>query len=143
MGGGPEILKRGGVLYFRWCYISDFKGQNNVRNYKFLAKCFCQCFQIFSVFINNESLPMKSYQFFRIYKSFDKEREKTLMQRSMRKEKLREVGICFITGCFLKPFKMIINHFFYFASSFAVQFLLFDFRITQEISSKGEIGDSQ
>ena len=86
---------------------------------------------------------MKSYQFFRIYKSFDKEREKALMQRSMRKEKLREVGICFIAGCFLKPFKMIINHFFYFASSFAVQFLLFDFRITQEISSKGEIGDSQ
>ena len=97
----------------------------------------------FSVFINNESLPLKSYQFFRIYKSFDKEREKALIQQSMRKEKLREVGICFITGCFLKPFKMIINHFFYFASSFAVQFLLFHIRITQEISSKGEIGDSQ
>ena len=38
-----------------------------------------------------------------------KEREKTLIQQSMRKEKLRKVGLCFITGCFLKHFKMIIN----------------------------------
>ena len=68
---------------------------------------------------------MKSYTFFKIYKRLNKERQKALMQQSMRKEKLREVGICFITDCFLKPFKMIINLFFYFASSFAAQFLLF------------------
>ena len=30
----------------------------------------------------------------------------------MRKEKLRKVGLCFITGCCIKLFKMIINHFF-------------------------------
>ena len=30
---------------------------------------------------------MKSYQFLKIYKLFDKEKEKTLMQQSMRKEK--------------------------------------------------------
>ena len=41
---------------------------------------------------------MKSYQYFKICKRFDKEREKTLMQQSMRKEKLRKVGLCFITG---------------------------------------------
>ena len=46
----------------------------------------------------------------------------------MRKEKLKKVGLCFITGCFMKPFKMIIDLFFYFSSSFAVQFLLFDIR---------------
>ena len=28
-----------------------YKGQNNVRNYKFLAKYFCQYFQIFSIFV--------------------------------------------------------------------------------------------
>ena len=39
---------------------------------------------------------MKSYQFFKIYKRFYKEREKTVMQQSMRKEKLRKVGIFFI-----------------------------------------------
>ena len=46
----------------------------------------------------------------------------------MRKEKLRKIGLCFITGCFIKPFKMIINHFFYFSSSFAAQLWLFDIR---------------
>ena len=46
----------------------------------------------------------------------------------MRKEKLRKVGPCFITGCFIKPFKMIINHFFYFSSPFTAQFWHFDIR---------------
>ena len=32
----------------------------------------------------------------------------------MRKEKLRKVVFCFITGHFIKSFKMIINHFFLF-----------------------------
>ena len=54
---------------------------------------------------------MKSYQFFKIWKCFDKERDKTLMQHSLRKEKLKKVGLCFITGCFIKSFNMIINHF--------------------------------
>ena len=64
----------------------------------------------------NEYLPMKPFQFFKIYKRFDKEREKTLIQQSVRKEKLRKVvlKICSITDCFIKPFKMIINHFFLF-----------------------------
>ena len=85
-------------------YVSDClkrrKGQN-VRSYKFLAKYFYQHFQIFCIFIYNESLPMKSYYFFKICKRFGKEREKTLMQQSMRKQKLRKVGHCFITGCFI------------------------------------------
>ena len=33
------------------------------------------------------------------------------MQQSMRKEKLRKVGLCFITGCFIKSFNMIIIFF--------------------------------
>ena len=51
----------------------------------------------------------------------------------MRKEKQRKVGLCFITGCFIKSFDMTINHSFCIASSFAAQFLLFDVRMTQEI----------
>ena len=39
--------------------------------------------------------------FFKICKRFDREREKTLMQQLMRKEKLRKVGLCFITDCFI------------------------------------------
>ena len=46
----------------------------------------------------------------------------------MGKEKVRKVGLCFIRGYFIKPFQIIINHFFYFSGSFAVQFLLFDIR---------------
>ena len=65
---------------------------------------------------------MKSYQFLKICKRFDKEREKTLTQQSMRK-----------VGCFIKSFNMIINHFFCFASSFAAQYLHFYIRMTQEI----------
>ena len=49
-------------------------------------------------------MPKKSYQFFKTFKHFDKEREKTLIQQSMREEKIRKVGLCFITGCFIKPF---------------------------------------
>ena len=33
------------------------------------------------------------------------------MQQSMRKEKLRKAGLFLITGCFIKSFNMIINHF--------------------------------
>ena len=47
----------------------------------------------------------------------------------MRKEKLKKLGLCFIQGCFIKPFQMIINlFFFYFSSSFSAQFSIFDIR---------------
>ena len=55
---------------------------------------------------------MKFYQFFKICKRFDQEGEKTVKQQSMRKEKLRKVGLCFITGCFIKLFNMIITFLF-------------------------------
>ena len=57
---------------------------------------------------------MKSYQFFKIRTRFDKESEETLMQQSMRKEKLRKFELCFTTGCFIKSFNMIIKLFFLF-----------------------------
>ena len=34
---------------------------------------------------------MKTYQFFKIYKRFYKKREKTVIQQSMRKAKLRKI----------------------------------------------------
>ena len=55
----------------------------------------------------------------------------------MGKEKLRKFVPYSITDCFINPFKMIINHIFYFASSFAAQFLLFEIKITQEILKGG------
>ena len=53
----------------------------------------------------------------------------------MTKEKLRKVGLCVITGCFMKPFKMIIN-LFHLSRSFIAQLWLFDIRyIKREIGN--------
>ena len=98
-----------------------------------MAKYFYQHFQIFSTFIYNESLPMKSYQFFRMYKHFDMEREKNTYA-AVSEKKLRKVELCFITGCFIKSFSMIINHFCCSANAFAVQFLPCGIRIIRNIT---------
>ena len=78
---------------------------------------------------------MKSYQFFKIYKRFYKKREKnnhTAVNEKRKSEK--NWNLFYLTGYFVKPLKMTINHFFfnrsfysqdffYFASSFTAQFL--------------------
>ena len=124
----PEILKRVAlyfghhgqpmkeILGFRW----SKKGKITLKTITFCANYFSEYFQIFSIFVYNESFPMKSYQFFKICKCLgqrkkrerDKDREKKLKQPSMRKEKLRKVGLCLITGIFIKSFNMIIIQFF-------------------------------
>ena len=40
---------------------------------------------------------MKSFQFFKIYQRFDKEKEKALIQHSIRKEKQIKLVLCSIT----------------------------------------------
>ena len=60
----------------------------------------------------------------------------------MRKEKVRKGGLYLITGCFIKPFKMIINHFFCFSSSFTAQFLLFDIRDIKRRNWKRQIANN-
>ena len=108
----PEILKReGGALYvghhgctekkmlgFRW----SKKAKKTLKTISFLQNIYISIYKL------SPFLMIKSYRFF---KHVDKEREKTRMQWSIRKEKLEKVGLCFITGCFIKPFKIIINHF--------------------------------
>ena len=64
-----------------------WKGKKALETISFFSiYYFFQYFQIFSIFISNETWPKKSYQFFKIYKHFDKEREKTLIQQPMKKE---------------------------------------------------------
>ena len=60
------------------------------------------------------------------------------MQQSMRKEKLKKVELCFVTGCFIKPFKIIINHFFFFFIFQADLQRNFHFLVSG--ISKGELG---
>ena len=61
-------------------------------------------FQIFSDFIYTETLPMKSYQFLKIYKRFDEKREKTLIQQSTRK-KTEKSWTLFYNRLFYKTLK--------------------------------------
>ena len=54
---------------------------------------------------------MKSYQFFKICKHFDKEREKTLGLVN-EKRKTEKSWTFFIAGCSIKSFNWITNHLF-------------------------------
>ena len=77
------------LLSFRWSKKAKRTLETKVFGETFLS--------VFSNFLHfNESLPMKSYQFFKIYICFYKKREKTLIQQSSKKEKLRKFGLCFI-----------------------------------------------
>ena len=101
-GGGLYVDHHGWplkkILGFRWS-----KAEVTLETISFLAKHLYQFFQILSIFID------KILSIFQNFQRFHKERQKTLIQQSMRKVKLRKVGLCVITGCFIKPFKMIIN----------------------------------
>ena len=92
-----------------------------------------------SMFILSAFLLIKFYQFFKIYQRFDKEREKTLIQQSMTKENLRKFGLCFITSCFIKPFKMITDNFFFISQTHSQR--SYGFLVSG--MSKGEIGNSK
>ena len=106
------------VLAFRW----SKKAKITLETISFQQNISISFFQ-FSPFryIQSERLPKTSFKllsnqmfqivikFFKICKRLDKVREKTIVQQSMRKEKMRKVGLCF---CFIKSFNMIINHFF-------------------------------
>ena len=85
---------------------------------------------------------MKSYQFFKICKRFDKERENTDAAVN-EKKKTEKSWILFYNRLFYKSFNVkIIQSFVCFGTSFAAKFLLFDIRMTQEIS-KGEVGNGK
>ena len=145
--GGSRDFEKGGTLYVGhhgW----PMKNVLGVRWFK-KVKMTLETINIlkFSPFLYSiKAFRWNLFQFFQIYQCFDKEREKTLIEQSMRKEKLcYKFALCktlyfVIIDCFIKPFKMIINHIFYFASSFTAQFLLFQIRMTQEMS-KVEIGN--
>ena len=91
----PEILNRGAlyvghhgsptkkILGFKWS-----KNAKKMLETKVFGKAILSVISDFLHF--NESLPMKSYRSFKIYIRFYKKREKTLLQQSIKKEKLRK-----------------------------------------------------
>ena len=92
------------ILGFRW----SKKAKIMLETICFWKNISISIFKLSPLLYTMKALPMKSYQFFKISKPFDKEREKTLMRQSVRKERLRKVGLCFKTDCFIKTFSLII-----------------------------------
>ena len=137
--GSRDFEKRGGGVLCRPSCSADAennrfqmvsKTQNNVRNYKFFAKYFYKYFQIFSIFIYNERLLVKSYQFLKIYKRFDKERERAICSSQWEKKNWEKLEF-FITGSFIKPLKIAINRF-----SFNSYFCSQDFSLFRKLVSR-------
>ena len=114
-GADPEILKKEALyvshhswltkkfLFFRW----SEKAKITLEAVSF------NIFKLLPFLKRRQYIlsPIKSYQFFKIYKRFYKKKEKKLIQQSIGK-KTGKVGLCFIACCFIKLFKIIINHFF-------------------------------
>ena len=98
---GSRDFEKGGVLC-RPPWLEDekifgfqmvWKGQKNVWNDKFLAKYFFQYFQYFSPYLYlMKACRLNLTNFFKIHKRFDKEREITLIQWSMKKENWQKLG---------------------------------------------------
>ena len=132
------------ILGFRWSKNANVRNYSFWRNISFSIFKFCPFLNIMKACRWNQS--------FKIYKRFYKKREETRNSHTSVNEKRRNKkswNFFYLTGYFMKPLKMAINHFFfnrsfcsqdffYFANSFTGQFLFFDVRMTQEIS-KGEI----
>ena len=129
-----------GRIQFRFQMVQ--KGQNNARTYTFQAKYSISIFKFTPFLCAMNACQLNLINFSKFGNALIRKEKKTLMQQSIRKEKLRKVGLYFITACFIKTFNRIIIHFFCFASSFAAQFLLLEIRMTQEIS-KGEEGNDK
>ena len=81
----PEILKRGGAFYvghhgwttkkilgLRWFE----KAKITLETISFWRNISISIFKFSQIFIYNESLPMKSYQFFKIYKHLVRKEKK-------------------------------------------------------------------
>ena len=112
------------ILGFRWSKKAKITLEtiSFYRNISFsIFRYFFQYFQVFSIFICNESLQIKSYQFFKIYKRFYKKREKHSYSSQWEQknwEKLDFVNYnsyfiaLFYSSIILESFKMKINHFF-------------------------------
>ena len=75
-----------------------------------------------------------------IYKRFDKKTEETLIEQSMRKEKLRIARLCFIVGCFIKSFKLIINQFFFVSQAHLQRSFCFLLSEWRKKHQKGKLG---
>ena len=145
-GADPEILKRGSaqirkkkILGFRW----SKEAKITLETISFRRNISISIFKFSPFLCTIKAYLWNLFNFPKFTNALMRKEKKTLIQQSMRKEKLTKVVLCSITDCFTKPFKRIINlllFFSHFSCSYAAQFLLFEIRMRQE-TSKGEIGN--
>ena len=89
------------VLNFRW----SKKAKITLETISFWKNIYISIFKFFPL------LSIKSYQFFNALIRKDKQDTHTAINE---KRKTEKSWALFLTGCFIKLFKMIINHFFLF-----------------------------
>ena len=94
-GTDPEILKTGGRSMSATIVGRQRKFEvYMVLKIKITLETITSWWKIsLSIFMYNEGLPIKSYQFFNFTNVLIR-KEKTLIHQSMRKEKLKKVGLC-------------------------------------------------
>ena len=80
------------VLCFRWSKNAKI----TLESISFWRNISISIFKLSLFLYTMKTLSTKSYQFFKIYKRFEKKKEKMLIQQSMRKEKRRKLGLCLI-----------------------------------------------
>ena len=128
-GGSRDSEKVGGVLYVdHHCWptkkILGFKWSNKayvtLEIISFWRNIDFNIFKISPFLYIMKACRWILINFSKFTNAFIKKKKKKLIQQSIRKEKLRKVGICY----FIKPFKMTVNQFF-FNRSFCSQMLFF------------------
>ena len=89
------------ILDFRW----SKKAKLTLETITFWQNICTSFFKFSSFLYTLNACRQNLFSIFQIYERFAKEREKRFIQQSMRKQKLRKVGRCFVTGYFiLSPF---------------------------------------
>ena len=118
-GADPEISQRGAfyvdhhgctmekILGFR---LSK-KAKITLETISFWQNISISIFKISPLLYTMKAGRWNLINFSKFANALIRKQKKTLMLQSIRKEKLRKLGLCLITGCFIKPFNMMINHF--------------------------------
>ena len=96
------------TLGFRW----SKKAKIMVETISFWQNISISIFNFFSFLYAMKACQRNLINFSRSANVFIRKEKKHLCSSQWEKKNCRKVGICCITGCFIKSFNLIINHFF-------------------------------
>ena len=104
---GHHVRSTKKILGFRW----SKKAKITLKTISFRQNISSSFFKFSPFLCTMKACLWNLINFSKFWNALIRKEKKTLMQQSMGKEKLRKVGLCFITGCFIKLFNMIIIFF--------------------------------